>query len=446
MSSDTVIQVSNIRKTFAIYDKPIDRLKQMLFGRFGKKYFTEFHALKDISFEVKRGECVGIVGRNGAGKSTLLQIITGTLQPSSGVVAVNGRVAALLELGSGFNMEFTGRENVYMNASILGLSRDEINAKYQAIIDFADIGDFIDQPVKTYSTGMLLRLAFAVIAHVDADILIVDEALAVGDAFFQQKCMRFIRKFKEEHTILFVSHDTQSVVALCERAIYLDKGNVCQDGSAKEVIEHYLQNLYSANQDVQGAQQETDSNSETSDDDDFEDMRQPYLRCSNLRNDIEVFRFVPPENGSSCFGAGGANITSVQFLNSEGKPLSWIIGGEIVNLRIVVALERDCFSPIVGFTIKNRLGEDLFVDNTYLKMRDTPLDCRAGETLQADFVFRIPVLPPGQYTVSPAIAVGTMENHTQLQWIYDALVFESHASSSLGLVGLNMRRIDLKKL
>ena len=451
MSSDSaVIQVRNVWKSFAIYEKPIDRLKQMLFWRFGKKYFTEFHALKDISFEVRRGECVGIVGRNGAGKSTLLQIITGTLQPSSGSVAVRGRVAALLELGSGFNPEFTGRENVYMNAAILGLTKEEIDAKYQAILEFADIGDFIDQPVNTYSSGMMVRLAFAVVAHVDADILIIDEALAVGDVFFQQKCMRFIRKFREEHTILFVSHDTQAVVSLCERAIYLDRGSVCMDGPAREIIEHYLQDVYSASQDVRTAREETclelEKTEKAEEPEDWEDMRLAYLNRTNLRNDIEVFRFVPPEDGTPCFGAGGAVIAKVQFLNGEGKPLTWIVGGEVVTLRIEVVLEKDCFSPIIGFTIKNRLGMDLFVDNTYLKTLNAPLHGRAGETLQADFVFRIPVLPPGQYTVSPAVADGTMEQHTQLQWIHDALVFESHASSSLGLVGLNMRSIELRKL
>ena len=305
MSSDAVaIQVRNIWKTFAIYDKPIDRLKQMLFGRFGKRYFTEFHALKDISFDVKRGECVGIVGRNGAGKSTLLQIITGTLQPTSGAVAVHGRVAALLELGSGFNMEFTGRENVYMNASILGLAKDEIDANFQAIVDFADIGDFIDQPVKTYSTGMLLRLAFAVIAHVDADILIVDEALAVGDAFFQQKCMRFIRKFKEEHTILFVSHDTASVVNLCDRAVLLSHGELVTQGVSREVTDQYLQMLYAEQQDTQGTSAAGDAGAKRSDEE-FRDQRQDFINSSNLRNDLRIMKFRPdaePQEGR-LFGA-----------------------------------------------------------------------------------------------------------------------------------------------
>ena len=219
MSSDIAIRVQNITKTYQIYDKPQDRLKQSLWrGR--KQFYREFKALDDVSFEVKKGETVGIIGRNGSGKSTLLQIICGTLAPTSGTVEVNGRVAALLELGAGFNPEFTGKENVYMNASILGLSKEEIDAKYDDIVAFADIGDFIEQPVKTYSSGMYVRLAFAVIAHVDADILVIDEALAVGDVFFTQKCMRFIEQYQENGgAILFVSHDMATVTKLCQSVL-----------------------------------------------------------------------------------------------------------------------------------------------------------------------------------------------------------------------------------
>ena len=197
-----------------------------MIGRAPSTFFREFWALKDVSFEVKRGETVGIIGRNGSGKSTLLQIICGTLSPTGGQVETHGRVAALLELGSGFNPEFTGRENVYMNGSVIGLSRDEIDTLFDDIVAFADIGEFIDQPVKTYSSGMYVRLAFAVIAHVNADTLVIDEALAVGDVFFVQKCMRFLRKFMDEGTIIFVSHDTGAVVNLCNRAFMLNKGQV----------------------------------------------------------------------------------------------------------------------------------------------------------------------------------------------------------------------------
>jgi len=232
MSSDQVaIQISKLSKCYEIYDAPRDRLKQFILpvlqrktGRSPKRYFREFWALRDVSFDVMKGETIGVIGRNGCGKSTLLQMICGTLSPTEGSIRTQGRIAALLELGSGFNPEFTGRENVYLNAAVLGLTRSEIEARFDAITAFAEIGEFIEQPVKTYSSGMMVRLAFAVIAHVDADILIVDEALAVGDAFFTQKCMRFLRQFMKTGTVLFVSHDTSAIVNLCSRAILLEHG------------------------------------------------------------------------------------------------------------------------------------------------------------------------------------------------------------------------------
>ncbi|MGD9877853.1 ABC transporter ATP-binding protein, partial [Desulfococcus sp.] len=255
MSSEIAIKVENLSKCYQIYDNPRDRLKQFVvprlkraLGRQPNNYFREFWALRDVSFEVKRGETVGIIGRNGSGKSTLLQMICGTLSPTGGYVKTNGRIAALLELGSGFNPEFTGRENVYMNAAVIGLSKQEIDARINDIAAFADIGDFIEQPVKSYSSGMYVRLAFAVIAHVDADILVIDEALAVGDAFFTQKCMRYLRKFMKTGTVLFVSHDTASVRNLCTHAIWLEKGNILQQGVPKDVCENYLEAFFEAQQ------------------------------------------------------------------------------------------------------------------------------------------------------------------------------------------------------
>ncbi|NDH69275.1 MAG: ABC transporter ATP-binding protein, partial [Gammaproteobacteria bacterium] len=251
MSSDIAIKVENLSKCYQIYEQPRDRLKQFILphlqralGQEPNHYYQEFWALKDISFEVKKGETIGIIGRNGSGKSTLLQILCGTLNPTSGSFTTNGRIAALLELGSGFNPEFTGRENVYMNAAVLGLRTEEVDQRFNDIVTFADIGQFIEQPVKTYSSGMMVRLAFAVIAHVDADILVIDEALAVGDAFFTQKCMRFLRKFMETGSVLFVSHDTSAVLNLCNRAILLSLGEVIQINTPQKVIEKYLVDFY----------------------------------------------------------------------------------------------------------------------------------------------------------------------------------------------------------
>lgn len=250
-SNEVVIKVENLGKCYQIYDAPRDRLKQFVVpslqrmaGQTPKQYFREFWALKDVSFEIKRGETVGIIGRNGSGKSTLLQMIAGTLTPTTGTAQVNGRVAALLELGSGFNPDFSGRENVYLNAAILGLSDAEITARYEEIATFADIGDFIERPVKTYSSGMIVRLAFAVSVCVDPDILIVDEALSVGDMAFQLKCMERLKKLTQSGvTLLFVSHDIGTVKAFCKTAIYLKKGIMTGMQEAADIVEMYLMDM-----------------------------------------------------------------------------------------------------------------------------------------------------------------------------------------------------------
>ncbi len=437
-SDDVVLRIRHISKRFEIYDKPRHRLQQMLFGRW-KTYYREFRALHDIDFEVKKGECVGIIGRNGAGKSTLLQIVTGTLQPTAGTVERHGRIAALLELGSGFNPEFTGRENVYMNAAILGLTKAETDAKYDDIVAFADIGEFIDRPVKMYSSGMMVRLAFAVNAFVDPDILIVDEALAVGDAVFQQKCMRFIRTFKEEHTILFVSHDTGAVVNLCDRAVLLESGQVKMIGSPKEVSEQYLKDLYAENQVVEGGRQEQPARPERREGE-YYDVRRTLINGSRYRNDMEVFKF----SKQSCFGAGGAEIESVFFSDSDGRPLSWIVGGEIVRLTITVLVQTDMNKPIVGFTVKDHLGQWILGDNTFITSQGAPVSARAGQRLVAEFEFYMPTLCPGNYSIDCAVADGTQDNHVQAQWVHDAVIFVSHSSYTFSLYGAVMRKIDLR--
>lgn len=244
MSSDAIVEIRGLSKTFPIYDKPHYRLMQMLLAG-SRRWYREFTALSDINLVVRRGETVGIVGRNGSGKSTLLQIICGTLAPTEGEVRVRGRVAALLELGAGFNPEFTGRENVYLNGTVLGLTRTEVEHKLGSILAFAEIGDFIDRPVKTYSSGMYVRLAFAVAIHVEPDLLVVDEALSVGDEAFQRKCFARIERLREGGcTVLFVSHAATTVVELCDRAILLDRGDLLADGLPKAVISRYQRMLY----------------------------------------------------------------------------------------------------------------------------------------------------------------------------------------------------------
>jgi len=450
MSFEIAIKVEGLSKQYQIYEKPYDRLKQSifsklnrLFGRPHKEYFKEFSALKDVSFEVKKGETVGIIGRNGSGKSTLLQMICGTLNPTRGSIQVNGRVAALLELGSGFNPEFTGRENVFLNASILGLSASETASRFEAIANFADIGEFIEQPVKTYSSGMMVRLAFAVIAHVDADILIIDEALAVGDAFFTQKCMRYLRNFMKSGTILFVSHDTASVKSLCSYAIWIEKGYLIESGSPKKICEDYLEAFYESQQGSHNAFKENLNLLTSLPDQALIDGRMEFINQSNLRNDIQLFSFEP---NSPSFGAGGAQIINIQLLNKNGKSLSWIVGGEIVIIKIYASIFQYLSSPIIGFMIKDRLGQGIFGDNTYLTYLDAPYSCEAGSDLIATFEFPMPRLAIGNYSISAAIADGTQFEHIQHHWMHDAILFKSESSSIAGgLVGIPMHQIALSK-
>lgn len=449
MSSDTAITVSSLSKCYHIYEHPRDRLKQMILRRLQSRlglnkqnYFREFWALHDVSFTIKKGETVGIIGRNGSGKSTLLQMICGTLHPTTGSVTTAGRIGALLELGSGFNPEFTGRENVYLNASLLGLTEKQIDERYEAIVAFADIGGFVNQPVKTYSSGMFVRLAFAVIAHIDADLLVIDEALAVGDAFFTQKCMRFLHDFIQRGSIVFVSHDTAAVRGLCSRAIWLDKGKVMMDGMPKEVCNQYLRAYYTEGNATPEPLPDSPIATSVLRDEDLVDARLAFVNASNLRNDLQVFRFDP---AAESFGERRAEIVDVAICDASGSPLSWAVGGERVMVRIAVCAHTDLASPIIGFMFKDRLGQTLFGDNTFLTTVDNRRFCPAGQTLVAEFAFRMPILPAGDYTIGAAIADGTQDAHVQHHWIHEALAIRSETSLvATGLVGVPMSSIILK--
>ena len=431
--TELAINVSNLGKVYQIYDRPEDRLKFSIISRLrrlaglqSKSYYRKFWALRNVSLKVKKGETFGIIGCNGSGKSTLLQIVCGTLPPTHGKVDISGRVAALLELGSGFNPEFTGRENVYLYASILGLTKEEINARYNDILLFADIGSFIDQPVKTYSSGMVVRLAFAVVAHVDADILVIDEALSVGDVFFTQKCMRFLRDFKKTKTLIFVSHDTGAVLNLCDRAILLKDGAIEFQGNSKEVVEKYLQKDQSEIKDSNSNYQKNNRKKV--------DMRLKFINQTSLRNDIELFYCAPKADS---FGLGGATIKNVEFLTSDDNLLTWIVGGETVKLEIHCLIKDELLSPIIGFQVKDRLGQVIFGDNTFLSYINNPVSAYSNQNLTASFEFIMPILPMGNYTVSVAIAEGTQKEHVQHHWVNDVIAFKSHSSSvCTGLVGL----------
>jgi lipopolysaccharide transport system ATP-binding protein len=378
----------------------------MLF-RGHKQFYREFWALKDVSFEIKKGETVGIIGRNGSGKSTLLKMICSTLHQTSGSIKTQGRIAALLELGSGFNPEFTGRENVFLYGIMLGLTREELNVKMASIEAFADIGDFMGQPVKTYSSGMVVRLAFSVIAHVDAEILVIDEALAVGDAVFTQKCMRFLREFKEKHTLLFVSHDSSAVTNLCERAIWLEAGKIKRAGKAVDVMQEYhSSNLAIIDADQGGLKQ-----------------AEGPADFSAMDSEIdEINRRVGFNQLTHKGGTGQVKVISAAFSQGHSGYVNVLSGGGLVALRVIAETSTHLSSIIVGFTLKNRLGEVIMEDNTSRLTAFNPLAIQAGSRIKAEFKFRMPKLRDGQYTVDIAVADGTQENHQQHIWHYEALV------------------------
>lgn len=444
VDSEVVIDVRGVGKSYHMYERPSHRLWQALAGK-RKAYYKDFWALRGVSFTVRRGQTVGIVGRNGSGKSTLLQMIAGTLNPTEGSISVNGRVAALLELGSGFNPEFTGRENVFLNAAILGLSRAQIEQRLDRILAFADIGEFIDQPVRSYSSGMSVRLAFAVIAHVDADILIIDEALAVGDAFFSQKCMRFLREFQKNGTLLFVSHDAAAVTNLCENAVWLQNGQMRLSGTSQEVVEAYMTEQHVVGRREVGDADIVVEKKQRKLASDAQDFRHDALLEAGVSNRIALFEF-DPDNVGQEFGARGARIIDVSMTDDQGQRVGVLEGGELVRLQVRVELQQALDNLIVGFYVKDRLGQRLFGDNSYFACRDTPVSGKAGEQVVGTFVFRMPIMPSGSYMVDAAVASGDQHDHTQQHWIHDALEFRAmDETMRFGLVGLPMLSIQVSK-
>lgn len=440
-SENPVISVQDVSKSFLMYDKPSHRLWQMLFGH-RRRFYREHAALKAITFDVPAGQTLGLVGRNGAGKSTLLSMLCGTLTPSGGRLEINGRVAALLELGAGFNPELSGRENIDLCAQIYGLSEEQIEARRDEIITFADIGEYIDRPVKTYSSGMFTRLGFSVVAHVDADILIVDEALAVGDAYFVQKCMRFLHSFRDGGgTLIFVSHDMGSVTALCDRVIWLRDGGMHMDGPPKLVAAAYLANLYDMDASPGADDDKMQAVEPASLLPDFQDGRAQWLNHTNLRNDLQVFPFMAKHD----FGSGGAAFEGGALLDDQGRPLSWVVGGELVTLKLFVTVSVPVRSLLIGFVVKDGKGQPLFGDNTHLTYLGTSVSAEPGERYEASFSFRMPILPAGDYAISVAVSDGVQEDHVMHQWIHDAMILHSRSTSvAAGLVGLHMNKIELR--
>ena len=421
------ILVSDLGKCYQIYAKPKDRLKQALWrGR--RQYYREFWALRNVNLEVSRGETLAIIGRNGSGKSTLLQMICGTLAPTEGTIRTSGTIAALLELGSGFNPEFTGIENVFLNASLLGLTQEQTSARLDYMQAFADIGDFFHQPVKTYSSGMLVRLAFAVVAHVDPSVLIVDEALSVGDAVFGQRCMRFIRRFTEKGTLLFVSHDLNAVSSLCERALWLDAGNLRLDGEVGTVLTAYTRYcLEEANSEVkrnEKASLSQDINEELADepttkageqDRDVLDEARSHSRDSQNPEKCEIAHW----DSERDYGNRKAFITEVTLVTQDDEPTLAPVCGEAVTLRISSVCNVDINSLLAGFIIRDRTGQIVFGENTIGQKRLTVN--RSGSACIC-FKFIMPVLHPGSYSLSAAVSDGDELQFETIHYKPDVLV------------------------
>lgn len=354
--TDVAISVNHVSKVYKLYDNPMDRLKESL-GLSRKKKYKEHYALNGISFEIKKGETVGIIGTNGSGKSTILKIITGVLNPTSGSVQVDGRISALLELGAGFNMEYTGLENVYLNGTMLGFSKEEIDARLQDILDFADIGEFIHQPVKTYSSGMFVRLAFAVAINIDPEILIVDEALSVGDIFFQSKCFRKFEEFKERgKTILLVSHDLSSISKYCDRVILLNKGNKVSEGSPKVVVDEYKKILANKSEGV-----ETETKEEAIDTPDQEVQNEQNGKFSIKSNWSKSFPLNPEFIE---YGTGKAEILDFLIRDCNGNITNLIEKDTEFEIEMKVKFHDAVSEPIFAYTIKDIRGTDLTGTNT----------------------------------------------------------------------------------
>lgn len=396
-----VVNFQKVSKSYAIYDRPSQRLAELLtFNRLNRH--RDFWALRDISFEIPRGESFCVIGENGCGKSTLLQIVAGILHPTSGLAQVNGRVAALLELGSGFNPEFTGRDNVYLNGAILGFSSTRMDAVYQQIIDFAEIGDFIHQPVKTYSSGMVVRLAFAVAIHVDPEILLVDEALAVGDIYFRQRCLRKVHELRARGvTILFVSHSMGDVKAIGNRTLWLEQGRIRALDKTDRVVSQYL-----------AAMTEKDSH--------YADEH-PLENLLTATAPVAVATTIP--NVDHRHGDGRAQIIGIAILDSDAHPIALMEPETAITVRISVRAQESIRRPNVGFMLRNHLGLDFAGTNTLREGHPMP-PMAPGEIRTVDFHVTLPQLYPGAFSFSPAIADGTLTHYQMCDWIDNAITLQ----------------------
>lgn len=402
-----VIIVDGVKKLYKLYDKPMNRLKESL-SITHKKYHTEHFALDKIDFSINKGECLGIIGTNGSGKSTLLKIITGVLNPTEGKVTVKGKISALLELGAGFNMEYTGIENIYLNGTMMGFTEKEMNEKLQDIIDFAEIGEFIYQPVKTYSSGMFARLAFAVAINVEPDILIVDEALSVGDIFFQAKCYKKFNEFKEAgKTIVFVSHDLSSVLKYCDRTLLIHQGKQIKLGKTSEVVDVFKKIL--VNQYDEQPEDETDTG----------DNKEETVSSRSVHSEVKTLwkedLIINPNFND--YGSKEAEIIDFAITDKSGRITNSIYKGEEFAIRMKVKFNEDIINPICAVTIKDLKGTEITGTNTMLEENNIEIG-KKGQTVSVEFRQKMS-LQGGQYLLSLGLTGYRLETFVVYNRLYD---------------------------
>ena len=387
----------NVSKSYNVFPTKLDNLIHAMFNR--GTYHT-YTALNSVSLEIKKGESLGIIGPNGAGKSTLLQVISNIIKPTSGSVEIEGKITSLLELGAGFNPEFSGRENIVISSMIYGLSKDQAKNKVQDIIKFADIGDYINLPVKTYSTGMFIRLAFSVAAHVDAEILVIDEALSVGDAEFSQKCMQFMRNFRESGTLILVSHDLNAISSFCDKCIWLDNGKVLQEGDPKTITNAYINSILN--------------------------------RQKSDEQNISV------NKGNEIFTDNVINIISFDVTDNNNVDIN-----PNIDIKLVFKIEKDISDLLIGFHFKDKYGQIVLCDVISKNIKDLSIE----RNIQLDTTFTIPKLNNGKYFFSYSIAEGTEIHHSQHYWEHDVFSIDVNSNEHrYGIVKLETSNIELKNI
>lgn len=404
--SEAVIAVKDLSKNYRLYNSKMERMKEAL-SPFGKKYHVLHKALDGITFQVNKGETVGIIGTNGSGKSTLLKILTGVVSPSGGDVSIEGRISALLELGAGFNPDYTGLENIYLNGTIMGYTRSEMDEKIEGIVRFADIGEFIHQPVKTYSSGMFARLAFAVSINVEPDILIVDEALSVGDVFFQNKCFRKFEELRQRGTtILFVSHDVESVKQLCSKVLWIEQGVQQMFGDSVEVCTAYFNHITEKQNEQLSLEPDIFAGEKFT----IEENTLEFISCPKA---------VPEEDS---IVTNEVEIQSIFVTDESSQIVEQLYCDKIYTVSTILKANKDVEKLILGFRFEDRKGMFVFSDNTYAHNDEKKnFDMKAGQILKIDFRFRMPRVRSGDYVITSAACSGTQESHRVLCWLHGSL-------------------------